>query len=124
MGTFTSHSQIQNGTGKFNLKGRVEAKNTGRPISGVSISNNLGNLVVTNGLGEFEIRTKIGDILIIEHEDIETLRYNVKQNDDVLILVEDFETSSISSRLKSSPDISLEHQALLDSAEIYKDKNR
>ena len=120
LGTFTSHSQIQNGAVKFNLKGRVEAKNTGRPISGVSISNNLGNLVVTNGLGEFEIRTRIGDVLIIEHEDIETLLYNVKQNDDVLILVEDFETSSLSSRSKSSPDISLEHQALLDSAEKYK----
>ena len=86
----------------------------------MSISNNLGNLVVTNGLGEFEIRTRIGDVLIIEHEDIETLLYNVKQNDDVLILVEDFETSSLSSRSKSSPDISLEHQALLDSAEKYK----
>ncbi|MEH6618768.1 histidine kinase [Maribacter arcticus] len=123
LGTLTSHSQIQNDAVRFNLKGRVEAKNTGRPISGVSISNNIGNLVVTNGLGEFEIKTKIGDVLIIEHEDIVTLRYNVKKNDDVLILVEDFETSSTSARLKSSPDISLEHQALLDSADKYKAQN-
>ncbi len=120
LGTLTSQSQIQNDAIKFNLKGQVEAKNTGTPISGVSISNNMGNLVVTNGLGEFEIKTRIGDVLIIEHEDIVTLRYNVKQNDDVLILVEDFETSSTSTRLKSSPDIALEHQALLESAEKYK----
>jgi len=123
LGTLTSHSQIENDAVRFNLKGRVEAKNTGRPISGVSISNNIGNLVVTNGLGEFEIKTKIGDVLIIEHEDIVTLRYNVKKNDDVLILVKDFETSSTSARLKSLPDISLEHQALLDSADKYKAQN-
>ncbi|SFR63613.1 histidine kinase [Maribacter stanieri] len=120
LGTLTVKSQSQNDALKFNLKGRVEVRNSGRPISGVSISNDMGNFVITNGLGEFEIKTRIGDQLIIEHDDIETLRYDVEKNDDVLILVEDFESSAISSRSKSLPDISIKHQQLLDSAEEYK----
>ena len=116
------YSQSQNNALKFNLKGRVEVRSTGQPISGVSISNDMGVFVVTNALGEFEIKTRIGDQLIIEHQDIETLWYNVEKNDDVLILVEGFE-SSVSDRSNSPPDISIRHQQLLDSAEHYKAKD-
>ena len=120
LGWSTLYSQGQNDALRFTLEGRVEVRNTGKPISGVSVYNNLGDFVITNALGEFKIRTRIGDQLVIEHDDIETLRYDVQKNDDVLILVEDFESSSISSRSKSLPDISVKHQQLLDSAEEYK----
>ncbi|CAG2534864.1 Tetratricopeptide repeat-containing protein [Maribacter dokdonensis] len=116
------YSQSQNNALKFNLKGRVEVRSTGQPISGVSISNDMGVFVVTNALGEFEIKTRIGDQLIIEHQDIETLWYNVEKNDDVLILVEGFE-SSAGDRSNSPPDIFIRHQQLLDSAEHYKAKD-
>lgn len=116
------YSQSQNNALKFNLKGRVEVRSTGQPISGVFISNDMGVFVVTNALGEFEIKSRIGDQLIIEHQDIETLWYNVEKNDDVLILVEGFE-SSVSDRSNSLPDISVRHQQLLDSAEHYKAKD-
>lgn len=116
------YSQSQNNALKFNLKGRVEVRSTGQPISGVSISNDMGVFVITNALGEFEIKSRIGDQLIIEHQDIETLWYNVEKNDDVLILVEGFE-SSVSDRSNSLPDISVRHQQLLDSAEHYKAKD-
>lgn len=120
LGWSTLYSQGQNDAIRFTLEGRVEVRNTGKPISGVSVYNNLGDFVITNALGEFKIRTRIGDQLVIEHDDIETLRYDVQKNDDVLILVKDFESSSISSRSKSLPDISVKHQQLLDSAEEYK----
>ncbi|MEP2277857.1 MAG: hypothetical protein ABJI11_00410, partial [Maribacter sp.] len=91
------HAQLQNDALRFKLEGRVEVRNTGKPISGVSISNTFGDYVITNGLGEFEINTRIGDQLIIQHDDIETLRYDVQKNDDVLILVEDFDSSPVRS---------------------------
>jgi len=115
-------SQSQNNALKFNLKGRVEVRDTGRPISGVSVSNDMGVFVVTNGLGEFEITTRVGDQLIIEHNDIETLWYDVEKKDDVLILVEGFE-SSPTSRSNSLPDIASRHQQLLDAAETFKAKD-
>jgi hypothetical protein len=117
LGWSALYSQGQNDALRFTLEGRVEVRNTGKPISGVSISNDMGDFVITNGLGEFEIRTRIGDQLVIEHDDIETLRYDVQKNDDVLILVEDFESSPSSSRAKSLPDISVKHPLLCDSAE-------
>ncbi|WP_405410562.1 histidine kinase [Maribacter sp. Asnod1-A12] len=123
LGLNTIYSQLQNEAVKFNLKGRVEARNTGKPISGVSVTNNFGDFVVTNGLGEFEIKTNIGDQLVITHNDIETLRYNVQKNDDVLILVEDFESNTLSRTSKVLPDISVKHQQLIDSAEKYKTKD-
>ncbi|APQ17867.1 histidine kinase [Maribacter hydrothermalis] len=119
-GTLLGYAQTQNSGVKFNLKGRVEVKSSRQPISGVSVSNNMGVMVLTNALGEFQIRTSIGDELTIQHNDIETLRYLVKENDDVLILVEDFESSTINSKSKSSADISFSHQSLLDSADKYK----
>ncbi len=115
-------SQSQNKALKFNLKGRVEVRDTGRPISGVSVSNDMGVFVVTNGLGEFEITTRVGDQLIIEHNDIETLWYDVEKKDDVLILVEGFE-SSPTNRSNSLPDIASRHQQLLDDAETFKAKD-
>lgn len=115
-------SQSQNNALKFNLKGRVEVRDTGRPISGVSVSNDMGVFVVTNGLGEFEITTRVGDQLIIEHNDIETLWYDVEKKDDVLILVEGFE-SSPNNRSNSLPDIASRHQQLLDDAETLKAKD-
>mgnify|MGYP005820008077 CR=1 FL=1 len=119
-GTNVLHSQAQNDSLKFNLKGRVAIRNTGKAISGVSIANEKGNFVITNKLGDFEIITRIGDQLLIEHDDIETLRYNVEKNDNVLILVEDFKSSSVGNKTKNLSDISVKHQQLLDAAEEYK----
>ncbi|WP_419213802.1 histidine kinase [Maribacter sp. X9] len=122
LGTSFCFSQIENGSNTFILKGRVQVKKSGRPISGVSISSNNGAYVLTDGLGEFKISTRIGDELVIEDPDIETLRYLVKENDDVLILVEDFTVGS-GIRSSSSQEISLRHQSLLDSAEHFKAKD-
>ncbi|WP_405380469.1 histidine kinase [Maribacter sp. LLG6340-A2] len=102
----------------FTLHGRVEVKETGRPISGVSVSTNLGSYVLTNGLGEFNINVRIGDELIVEAVDIETVRYRIKGNDDVLIQVENYSTSR-----STTKNVSLRHQTLLDSAEHYKDND-
>lgn len=120
LGICVGFAQNQGGSNKFVLNGKVQVRKTSQPISGVSISTNRGESALTNGLGEFKIRVNIGDELVIEDEEIETVKYRVKGIDDVLILVEDFSTVNLSSS-RSSADISLKHQALLDSAEQYKD---
>ena len=120
LGTCLCFPQSQYGSGNFVLTGRVEVKASGKPISGVSISSNIGDYVLTDGLGEFKITTRIGDELIIEEADMQTLRYRVNSREEVLILVEDFTTKSRSSSMGSSTDISLKHQSLLDSADLFK----
>ena len=124
LGTFVGFSQNQNGPDAFVFRGKVVLKKSGQSISGVAISSPTGDTVLTNGLGRFEITTKIGDELLIEDERIETLIYRVRQKEEVLILVEAV-TSTTTSSLGRSPvsDVSYKHQTLLDSAERYKAEN-
>jgi hypothetical protein len=123
LGTCLCFPQGQYGSDNFVLTGRVEVKASGKPISGVSISSSIGDYVLTDRLGEFKITTRIGDELIIEEADMQTLRYRVNSREEVLILVEDFTTKSRSSSMGSSTDISLKHQSLLDSADLFKAKD-
>ncbi|TVZ16760.1 histidine kinase [Maribacter sp. MAR_2009_72] len=115
----TAFCQAQQTPKTFTLNGKVEVKETGKPIPGVSVSTNLGDYVLTNGLGEFKIKVRIGDELVVEAVDMETVRYRIKGNDDVLIQVEDY-TLSRSANTKS---VTQRHETLLDSAERYKDKD-
>lgn len=120
LGTCVGFCQNQGGSNKFVLKGKVEVKKTGKPISGVSISTSRGEYTLTNGLGEFKVKVSIGEELVIDDQDIESVRYRVKGNDDILIQVEDYANRNLSSS-RSSLNVSLEHQFLLDSAEQNKD---
>ena len=58
------------------------------PISGVQISTDKGRQTTTNGLGEFSIRASVGDILIVESPDFETVRHRIKSDEDIDVLVE------------------------------------
>ncbi len=124
LGPFVGFSQNQNRLDAFVLKGKVAFKDSGQSISGVSISAGSGDYVLTNGQGRFEIKTKMGDELFIEDERIQSVKYPVKQREEVLVLVEPvtrYATSSMGRSIVS--DVSLQHQALLDSAERYKAEN-
>lgn len=124
LGPFVGFSQNQNRLDAFVLKGKVAFKDSGQSISGVSISAGTGDYVLTNGQGRFEIKTKMGDELFIEDERIQSVKYPVKQREEVLVLVEPvtrYATSSMGRSIVS--DVSLQHQALLDSAERYKGEN-
>lgn len=113
-------AQNQEVTKTFVLSGQVQVRELGMPISGVSISNKSGEHVLTDVSGKFKIRTRMGDELMVENEDIETLRYRVKGKDNVLILVDRLTNPTVSSRSDTSPDVILNHQSLLDSAEKFK----
>ena len=70
VGTFVGFSQNQNGPDAFVLRGKVALKKSSQSVSGIAISSTTGDTVLTNGLGRFEITTKIGDELLIEDERI------------------------------------------------------
>ena len=106
---------------KFLVKGIVQEKESSDPIAGVSVSTSSGTYVFTNVLGEFKIYTAKGEELTIEDADFETVRYTIQSNEDIKVLVEDYDPrnrSSVTSRI-SKRKASM-HQSLLDSAETYK----
>ncbi|MCB0371752.1 MAG: histidine kinase [Muricauda sp.] len=120
-------SQVGNSTVGFELKGTVKGKENHAPISGVQVSTDKGAYTTTNSLGEFKIRAEVGDLLIFESPEFETVRHRIKSDEDIAVLVEDYSGSSTSKASKreaaNSRSALLDHQRFLDSANRYKKTN-
>ncbi len=71
----------------FTLKGEVQEADTFKPISQVNIEVIGGNFTTTDVLGEFRIRASIGDEVIINHADFETVQYLIKDEQRIRIEV-------------------------------------
>ncbi len=110
------HGQPSNQFQEILLKGSVVEEVNYAPISGVEVSTNNGGYTITNGLGEFEINVRIGDELIFQSSDFETVRHTIISDEDIRLVVEDYR-GPIQKR-KTSSDAS--HVHLLDSANQYK----
>ncbi|WP_108246267.1 tetratricopeptide repeat-containing sensor histidine kinase [Muricauda brasiliensis] len=118
-----SLAQVGNAQGQIQIKGSVKGKENYAPISGVRVSTDKGAFTTTNALGEFVIRASVGDILMVEGPELETVRYRIKSGEDVDVLVEGY-PSGVSKRQKreavGSRNSLVDHQRFLDSANAYK----
>ncbi|NNK83454.1 MAG: sensor histidine kinase, partial [Flavobacteriaceae bacterium] len=106
----------------FLVKGLVYEKTTRKPITNVNILVNSGNYTTTNALGEFSIKVKKGDELIIKHKDFETVYYIIESSEDLRIEVEEEEkylrtSNKIYNRNASS------FNSLIDSTKVYRKSN-
>lgn len=121
LGSFLGISQNSTVDNQFKLKGSVRMKATRAPISGVLVSTSSGILAYTNGLGEFEINTTIGEFLTIEDIGFQTVRLRVKSKDAILVQVEDYVPNDKKEAATIMSSTSVErHRAYLDSALTYK----
>nr|WP_293303079.1 histidine kinase [Allomuricauda sp.] len=123
MMSFMGFSQTNTGQSVIEIEGSVRGKENYTPISGVQISTDKGNHATTNGLGEFKIKAAIGDMLIFESPEFETVRYRIRSNEDVDVLVEDYEGATAEKKEKRnrmSYGAAADHKQLLDSANFYK----
>lgn len=118
-----SLAQVGNAQGQMQIKGSVKGKENYAPISGVRVSTDKGAFTTTNALGEFVIRASIGDMLMVEGPELETVRYRIKSGEDVDVLVEGY-YGGVSKKQKresiSSRSSLADHQRFLDSANAYK----
>ncbi len=80
----------------FILKGDVFDQELNKPISNVNIEVSSGAYTTTNGAGEFSIKTKIGDELVVRSDDFQTVYYQIKDKQRIKIFVE--ENKQISSK--------------------------
>ncbi len=80
----------------FILKGDVFDQELNKPIFNVNIEVNSGAYTTTNRLGEFSIKTKIGDELVVRSDDFQTVYYQIKDKQRIKIFVE--ENKQISSK--------------------------
>jgi len=77
----------------FTLRGDVQESDTFKPIPQVNIEILGGSFTKTNSLGEFRIRARIGDELILSHAGFETVRYTIEDRQRIRLEVTDVEVS-------------------------------
>lgn len=127
MTTFVGLSQVGNNRIEFQLEGTVRGKDNFVPISGVQVSTDKGAFTRTNALGEFKIRASVGDMLIIQGSELETVRHIIKSEENIDVLVEGYKSTADSDSKKlevsSARRSVMRHQRFLDSANFYKKTN-
>jgi len=118
---FVFLSQGQEANFSFEIKGSVKGRENRTPISGVFVSTDRGTQTTTDIFGEFRIDVRVGDILVIESPELETVQYTIRNNEDVDVLVEDYKEDIFKSN-KNKIDLKRRdsHKNLLDSATYYK----
>jgi tetratricopeptide (TPR) repeat protein len=120
----TGHSQISRERVNIQIEGSVKGMPNHSPISGVEVSTDKGAYTITNALGEFKIEAAVGDILIFESPEIETVRHPIKSDEDVDVLVEGYSVGRSESRKMEISGFGASlHQAYLDSANYHKKTN-
>lgn len=128
-GCVAASAQVSETAAIVRIEGTVLGKENNTPISNVEISSNRGAYAFTNSLGEYKISVAIGDVLVFSSPEIETIRHRVRTDEDVDVLVKNYNAPSISknqravSKSSVSSDVVVMHQIYLDSANFYKKTN-
>lgn len=128
-GCVAATAQVSETAAIVRIEGTVLGKENNTPISNVEISSNRGAYAFTNSLGEYKISVAIGDVLVFSSPEIETIRHRVRTDEDVDVLVKNYNAPSISksqravSKSSVSSDVVAMHQTYLDSANFYKKTN-
>jgi tetratricopeptide (TPR) repeat protein len=105
----------------FDVRGFVKEEDTNEAIEDVNIQVNGGAYTASNGAGEFRVRAKMGDELIISHKDFETIYYTIKSNERITVNILARTSQSDVNLFKSKQNNSF--NSLIDSALIYKKKS-
>lgn len=106
-------------TGKpFEVKGSVKDFDNRRPISGIEVSvMGKGVPVYTDEAGNFRIRVRVGDELVIKGLDIMPVYYTIQNEERIDVLVEGFYQP------KTEEEVLTLHKQFIDSAKFYKTKS-
>ncbi|BAO75094.1 sensor histidine kinase [Winogradskyella sp. PG-2] len=100
----------------FSIRGSVYEKGTYKPYRDAEILVNGGRYTTTSFDGTFTIRAKIGDELIISHDDFETIYHTVQSNERITIKVVD--EDKFDGRSKLSGNLKRFNE-MIDSADVY-----
>ena len=113
-------SRASNNTAVFTIRGSVYEKESYAPYKNVEIVVNGGRYTRTFADGSFNLEVKIGDELIISHDDFETIYYTVTSNERITIEVIDAKQNG--RRSKTSSDFKRFNE-MIDSADVYLKKD-
>ncbi|WP_428740725.1 histidine kinase [Tenacibaculum sp.] len=121
----TAFSQTEKNVAKeFSVKVQVVNSETHQPIKNARVEVNGRVFYYSNIKGNYTVKAKAGDQLIVSHSGFETIFYTIKDDEDIKVQVEGFEPKKKSkySPYSSSKRVSLYPQ-YLDSVRFYKKKD-
>jgi len=106
----------------FYIKGEVLLEESSNPMPNVTIQVFGGNYTKTSLSGDFRLKVKIGDEIVISHPDIETVSYVLKNNDDRLkVYVKELKKGQKKGAQKRNDGDKKTFEILIDSAKkVYK----
>ncbi|MDN3494110.1 tetratricopeptide repeat-containing sensor histidine kinase [Winogradskyella bathintestinalis] len=105
---------------EYTIRGSVYEKESGSPYKNVEILVNGGKYTRTSFDGTFSVKAKIGDELIISHDDFETIYYTIKTSERITIEVVEEKQSS---RNKRAVGDYKRFNEMIDSADVYLKKD-
>lgn len=101
----------------FIVRGSVKEEFSFKPILEASVQVNGGIYTRTDFDGNFKIKVKIGDELIVSHKDFETVYYTIESNERILIKVEQEKQKQTQKEIRRKTV--QEFNQLIDSADTY-----
>ena len=101
----------------FTIRGSVYMQDSRIPIENVSIELNNGVYTTTNHDGKFTIKAKVGDKLVIRHQEFETINYTIKSNERISIEVATDNRRNQTQTLDNN--INRRFNDMIDSADVY-----
>ena len=121
----TAFSQIESKTSKeFSVKVQVVNNETQQPIKDARVEVNGRVFYYSNIKGDYTVKARAGDQLMVSHSGFETILYTIKDDEDIKVQVEDFEPKRKSklSSYSQKERVSL-YPKYLDSVQLYKKKD-
>ena len=118
--TYAQNGRIGKSSNKtiFSIRGSVYEKETHIPYRDVEIRVNGGKYTTTNFDGRFTIKARIGDELIISHDDFETIYHIIETNERITIEVIDEDSRPSNRQSKTSSNLK-RFNKMIDSADVY-----
>ena len=101
----------------FTIRGSVYDSELHKPIANVNIEVNGGSYTSTNLSGDFRIRVKKGDELIVRHKDFETVYYTIQNQERIYIKVQANPDVTIKNIKMQNDNVAF--NSLIDSAALY-----
>lgn len=120
---FLSSAQPVGNSTYFEVKGSVRQFGTYKPIEGVEVYVSGGAQTTTNYQGEFKIKVRVNDILIVSSSEFYTVRHKIKDDEDIDVLVKDYRQSKSKKQSVGSSRSRNVHKKWIDSAVLYKRKD-
>ncbi|WP_340065130.1 histidine kinase [Ascidiimonas aurantiaca] len=109
-------------TPQFELKGTVKGEENGEPVSKVDVYIIGGGQTWTNVLGEFKIKARIGDQLVISSPEFETIQHTITSREDIEVRITDYQAGQTSQKMKAQ-EREDKHRKFIDSAKAYLKKD-